>query len=36
VYRCFWCGCDGRFIQTPERTAAKRETERKIRLGLVV
>jgi len=35
VYRCFWCGCDGRFVQTPERTAATREAERKKLMGMV-
>ena len=20
TYRCYWCGCDGRFVVTPERT----------------
>lgn len=23
-YRCFWCGCDGRFAPTPERVAEAR------------
>jgi Zn ribbon nucleic-acid-binding protein len=24
VYRCFWCGCDGRFVLSPERTAEEK------------
>lgn len=23
-FRCYWCGCDGRFVRTPEREAEKR------------
>jgi Zn ribbon nucleic-acid-binding protein len=25
IYRCFWCGCDGRFVMTPERNAELRK-----------
>lgn len=24
IYRCFYCGCDGRFVTTPERYAEQR------------
>lgn len=23
-YRCYWCGCDGRFVRTPERDLEER------------
>jgi hypothetical protein len=29
AFRCFQCGCDGRFVRTPERSFAKKEAERK-------
>jgi Zn ribbon nucleic-acid-binding protein len=32
VYRCFWCGCDGRFVPAPER-AAEDKAKRKARLA---
>ena len=25
IYRCYWCGCDGRFVMTPERMAEERQ-----------
>lgn len=31
VFRCFWCGCDGRFVASPERLA---EELRKRRMAL--
>jgi hypothetical protein len=24
TYRCYWCGCDGRFVRTPERELEER------------
>jgi Zn ribbon nucleic-acid-binding protein len=28
VFRCFWCGADGRFVPCPEREAEKRQAKR--------
>jgi Zn ribbon nucleic-acid-binding protein len=27
AYRCFWCGCDGRFVRTPERELERKKRE---------
>jgi Zn ribbon nucleic-acid-binding protein len=24
TFRCYWCGCDGRFVRTPERELEER------------
>lgn len=32
IYRCFWCGCDGRFVITPERSAELERRKRDIHL----
>lgn len=35
AYRCFWCGCDGRFVRTPER-ALEEQREKKETLDSMV
>jgi hypothetical protein len=35
-YRCYWCGCDGRFVATPERMAEARRQRREMLAEMVV
>jgi Zn ribbon nucleic-acid-binding protein len=35
VYRCFWCGCDGRFVMSPERAAEEHRAKREMLAGMV-
>lgn len=35
VYRCFWCGCDGRFVMSPERAAEGRRMKREMLADMV-
>ena len=35
-YRCYWCGCDGRFVMTPERTVELRRKKRAMLAEMVV
>ena len=35
-YRCYWCGCDGRFVATPERTMEMRRKRREMLNEMVV
>lgn len=35
IFRCFWCGCDGRFVISPERIGAELQKRRKM-LGEMV
>jgi Zn ribbon nucleic-acid-binding protein len=35
LFRCFWCGADGRFVPSPEREAERRK-EKRAKLATMV